>query len=75
MMSLNIDGKVTNIKGLNIKYLVNSTVYLCTSQDLLWDPKKDLLWLCQAYGKEIQSIRGQLDARKVKENFLGTAFC
>jgi hypothetical protein len=74
MLSLNIDGKITNIKGLNIAYLVNSTVYLCTSQDLLWDPKKDLVWLCRAYGKEIQSIREQLNGRQVKENFLGTAF-
>lgn len=74
MLSLNLDGKITNIKGLNITYLVNTTVHLCTSQDLLWDPRKDLLWLCRKYGKEIQSIRVQLNARQVKENFLGTAF-
>ncbi|KAL5417150.1 hypothetical protein PMIN03_001774 [Paraphaeosphaeria minitans] len=74
MLSLNLGGKITNIKGLNIIYLVNTTVHLCTSPDLLWDPKKDLVWLCRRYGKEIQSIRGQLNARQVKENFLGTAF-
>ncbi|KAJ4351576.1 uncharacterized protein N0V89_006919 [Didymosphaeria variabile] len=73
-LSLNLDGKITNIKGLNIIYLVNTTVHMCTSQDLLWDPQKDLLWLCRKYGKEIQSIRGQLNARQVKENFLGTHF-
>lgn len=55
-------------------YLVQTTVHLCTNQDLLWDPRKDLLWLCRKYGKEIQSIRGHLNARQVKENFLGTAF-
>lgn len=65
---------MTNIKGLNIIYLVNTTVQLCNSQDLLWDPKKDLLWLCRKYGKEIQSIRGQLNARQVQENFLGTHY-
>ncbi|KAL1593284.1 hypothetical protein SLS60_010892 [Paraconiothyrium brasiliense] len=73
-LSLTLDGKITNIKGLNIIYLVNTTVHMCTSRDLLWDPKKDLLWLCRKYGKEIQTIRGQLNARQVKENFLGTQF-
>lgn len=62
------------MKGLNMIYLVNTTVHLCTSRDLLWDPKKDLLWLCQKYGREIESKREQLNSRQVKENFLGTAF-
>lgn len=74
MLSLNLDGKITNIKGLNIVYLVKTTVHLCNDQDLLWDPKKDLLWLCRNYGKEIQLIRAQLDARQVQENFLGTPY-
>lgn len=74
MLSLNLDGKITNLKGLNIIYLVKTTVHLCNDPDLLWDPRKDLLWLCRKYGKEIQTIRGQLDARQVQENFLGTPY-
>ncbi|KAJ4301594.1 hypothetical protein N0V90_003687 [Kalmusia sp. IMI 367209] len=74
MLTLNLEGKATNIKGLNVLYLVKSTVHLCNSQDLLWDPKKDLLWFCRKFGKEIESIRGQLNARQVQENFLGTKY-
>lgn len=74
MLSLNLDGKIASLKGLNIVYLVKTTVHLCNDPDLLWDPRKDLLWLCRKYGKEIQTIRGQLDARQVKENFLGTPY-
>jgi len=34
----------------------------------------DLVFLCKRYNKEIESIRGQLNARQVQENFLGTPF-
>jgi len=55
-------------------YLVRTTIAYCKSQDLVWDPRKDLLFLCQNYGQEIEAIRSQLNARQVQENFLGTTF-
>lgn len=55
-------------------YLVKTLVHYCRVRDLAWDPRKDLLFLCQQYGEEVQAIRGYLDQKAVQQNFLGTPF-
>jgi hypothetical protein len=74
MLRLQDGGKPEDYKGLNMLYLAKTTIAYCKSQDLVWDPKSDLLFLCQHYGNEIGAIRNQLDARQIQEHFLGTAF-
>lgn len=61
-------------RGLNMLHLVKSLVHYCRIRDLLWDPRKDILFLCRHYGEDIQSIRDQLDQKAVQQNFLGTPF-
>jgi hypothetical protein len=55
-------------------YLVKSLVHYCRVRDLAWDPRKDILFLCQHYAGEVQSVRAQLDQKAVQQNFLGTSF-
>lgn len=55
-------------------YLVKTTTYYCKSRDLVWDPRKDILFLCQHYGREVEAVRGHLNVREIQENFLGTPF-
>ena len=62
---------MSNFKGLNMLYLVKTTIFSCKTQEIA---KKDMMFLCQAYGKEIESVRHQLNAKEIKENFLGTIF-
>lgn len=51
-------------------YLVKTLVHYCRVRDLDWDPKKDLLFLCQQYSEQVQAIRAQLDQMAVQQNFL-----
>ncbi|KAH7089234.1 hypothetical protein FB567DRAFT_426404, partial [Paraphoma chrysanthemicola] len=74
LVSFKTDGKLRSYKGLNMLHLVKSLVHYCRVRDLAWDPRKDLLFLCQHYGEEVQSIRDHLDPRAVQQNFLGTPF-
>jgi hypothetical protein len=53
-------------------YLIKTLVHYCRVRDLAWDPRKDILFLCQHYGEDIQAIRLQLDQKAVQQNFLGT---
>ncbi|KAF1841220.1 uncharacterized protein K460DRAFT_371231 [Cucurbitaria berberidis CBS 394.84] len=68
------DAKLKTYKCLNMLHLVKTLVHLCRVRDLAWDPRKDILFLCQHYGEEVQSIRAQLNQKEVQENFLGTPF-
>ncbi|CAO2654576.1 Nn.00g113090.m01.CDS01 [Neocucurbitaria sp. VM-36] len=80
MLSKNIvllslkEPKLKTYKGLNLLYLVKTLVHYCRVRNLVWDPRKDILFLCQHYGEDIQSIRSQLNQREVQQNLLGTAF-
>lgn len=53
-------------------YLVKSLVHYCKVRDLARDPRKDILFLCQHYATQVQSIRLQLEQKEVQQNFLGT---
>jgi hypothetical protein len=55
-------------------YLVKTLVHYCRVRDLAWDPRKDLLFLCQHYGDDVQAVRSQLDPKAVQQSFLGTPF-
>ncbi|KAF2268835.1 hypothetical protein CC78DRAFT_354342 [Lojkania enalia] len=46
LLRLNLDGKISNFKGLSILYLVKTALQFCKSQDLAWDPKRDIKFLC-----------------------------
>ncbi|KAF1944405.1 hypothetical protein EJ02DRAFT_100022 [Clathrospora elynae] len=59
-------------KSLNMVYLVKTLIHYCEVCDLVWDPRKYILFLCQHYGNEVQSIRVQLDQKALQHNFLGT---
>jgi hypothetical protein len=61
-------------KGLNMLYLVQTLVHYCKARDLAWDPRKDLVFLCQHYGAEVHTIHGQLNQGMIQQNFLVTAF-
>jgi hypothetical protein len=55
-------------------YLIKTLVHYCRVRDLAWDPRKDLLFLCQHYGDDVQAVRPQLDQKAVQQSFLGTPF-
>jgi hypothetical protein len=74
MLHLNNGGKTEGYKGLNMLYLVKTMICYCKNEDLVWDPKMDVLFLCQNYGKEIEAIQSKLNAREIQENYLGTPF-
>lgn len=54
--------------------LVKTLLHFCGVRDLAWDPRKDILFLCQHYGEQLQMIRNQLDPKAVQRNFLGTPY-
>jgi hypothetical protein len=49
-------------------------VYYCRAHDLPWDPRQDILFLCQYYGQEIRSVQSQLDQKALQQDFLATPF-
>jgi hypothetical protein len=55
-------------------YLIRTLVLCCKARDIAWDPRKDILFLCQEYGEEVSTIRSQLDQKALQQNFLGTPF-
>ena len=61
-------------KSLNIQYQVATLLSYCKARDILWDPKKDILYLCKNENENVRSCRGQLNVKDVKESFLGTSF-
>ncbi|KAH9881847.1 hypothetical protein J1614_001018 [Plenodomus biglobosus] len=74
LLSLKKDAQLKTYKGLNMLYLLQMMLHLCTARNLAWDPRKDILFLCQKYGNEVQAIRTRLDEKLVQQNFLGTEF-
>ncbi|KAF2789559.1 hypothetical protein K505DRAFT_420395 [Melanomma pulvis-pyrius CBS 109.77] len=74
LLRLNLDGKMNNFRGLNMLYLVKTTLQYCKSEDLAWDPKKDITFLCQSYASEIEKIRHQLNQKEIQELFLSTPY-
>ncbi|KAF2180060.1 hypothetical protein K469DRAFT_693527 [Zopfia rhizophila CBS 207.26] len=74
LLRWNIDGKMDNFKGLNMLYLIRTTLQYCRSQDLAWDPKKDIVFLCESYGKDIAGIRHQLSQQELHDYFFSTSF-
>jgi hypothetical protein len=60
--------------GLNTLYLVRTLLHFCQIGDLAWEPRWDILFLCQHYKGQLQSIRSHLDPKSVEQNFLRTAF-
>ncbi|KAJ4990284.1 hypothetical protein SVAN01_04166 [Stagonosporopsis vannaccii] len=67
-------GKQMVFKSLNIQYLMTTLLSYCKARDLLWDPKKDILYLCKHETEGLHRVRGQLNNKEVKELFLGTSF-
>jgi hypothetical protein len=55
-------------------FLVKTLLYFCKVRDLAWDPRTDIVFLCQHYGTEIHAICGQFDHYAIQQNFLVTAF-
>ena len=55
-------------------YLVKTTLQYCKSQELAWDPKKDLNFLCRNYASEIQKIRQQLNQKEIQDMYLSTSY-
>ncbi|KAF1830984.1 hypothetical protein BDW02DRAFT_601183 [Decorospora gaudefroyi] len=74
LLSLKTNGVLKTYKGLNMLYLIKTLVHFCTVRDLAWDPCNDIVFLCQRYGKQIESVRSQLDQNAIQHNFLVTAF-
>lgn len=68
------DGQQQTFKCLNIQYIMATMLSYCKSRDLLWDPRKDILYLCRNENVAVQRIRMQLNTKEVKEMFLGTSF-
>lgn len=55
-------------------YLVRTLVQYCKLGDLTWDPRMDILFLCQEYSEEVSMIRSQLDHKAVQQNFFATTY-
>jgi hypothetical protein len=73
-LSLKTTTGIQTYQGLNMSFLVNTLANLCKVADLMWDPRKDLLFLCQHYSEEIQLVRDQIQQKTLEHNFLGTPF-
>ncbi|KAF2703572.1 hypothetical protein K504DRAFT_173185 [Pleomassaria siparia CBS 279.74] len=74
LLQLKVNGKTHNFRGLNMLYLINTSVQYCKSQDLVWDPKRDITFLCQNYASEIKKVRHQLNQTDIQTSFLSTAY-
>ncbi|KAF1919556.1 hypothetical protein BDU57DRAFT_144367 [Ampelomyces quisqualis] len=74
LLSLKVEGKLRTYKGLNLTYLVKTLMQYCRVSDLAWDPRKDILFLCQEYGEEVSSIRSQLDQEAMQQSFSAALF-
>jgi hypothetical protein len=74
LLQLNINGRMKNVKSLDILHLVKTTLACCSSRELFWDPKADIVFLCKAYPEEIEPIRSQLDQKELYEWFFLTPF-
>ncbi|CAE7199771.1 hypothetical protein P3342_010313 [Pyrenophora teres f. teres] len=74
LLSLRSDGILKTYKGLNMLYLMKTMLEYCTIADLTWEPRKDIVFLCQHYGEQVQSIRSQLDADLILNTFLRSSF-
>lgn len=57
-------------KGLDVLHLVRTSLHYSKSLDLSWDPRKDIVFLCEQYPKEVASIRNEL----VKEDLFECLF-
>ncbi|KZM25928.1 uncharacterized protein EKO05_0009076 [Ascochyta rabiei] len=68
------NGQHRPFKCLNTLFLVATMLYYCKARDLLWDPRKDLLYLCKNESANMQQVRAGLNAREIRELFLGTSF-
>ncbi|KAF9694691.1 hypothetical protein EKO04_007546 [Ascochyta lentis] len=70
-LSLNTsNGQKRPFKCLNTLFLVATMLSYCSARDLLWDPRKDLLFLCKNQSASLQRIRTELDLKEVRELFL-----
>ena len=67
------DGQPRTYKCLNMQFLTATLLSQCKTRGLLWDPRKDILYLCKNQSAEVQRIRTQLNSTEVKEMFLGTS--
>lgn len=67
-------GQKNTFKCLNIRFLMATMLSYCKSRNLLWDPRKDILYLCKNEHAEVQRIRTHLNVKEVQELFLGTSF-
>ncbi|RMZ72415.1 hypothetical protein GMOD_00007394 [Pyrenophora seminiperda CCB06] len=74
LLSLRSDGILKTYKGLNMLYLMKTLLEYCTVANLDWEPRKDILFLCQHYREQVQSIRSQLDEDVVLNAFLRSPF-
>ncbi|RAR13979.1 hypothetical protein DDE83_002711 [Stemphylium lycopersici] len=74
LLSHKVGGMLKTFKGLNMLYLVRTLVQFCNARDLNWNPQQDILFVCQHYGGQIQSVRSQLDQKAIHQNFLHTTF-
>jgi hypothetical protein len=55
-------------------YLVRTLLHFCQIRGLAWEPRKDIHFLCQHYGDQLQSIRSLLNPDFIERKFLRTAF-
>ncbi|KAL1652945.1 hypothetical protein SLS61_004566 [Didymella pomorum] len=67
-------GRQMLFKSLNVQYLLTTLLFHCKACDLHWDPRKDILFLCKNETVAVQRVRTRLNAKEVKEMFLGTSF-
>lgn len=74
LLSLNLRGESQSYEGVSMLYIFKTMLRLCRVQDLFWDPRQDLLFLCQQYGDQVQGFRSKLDAKAIQHDFLGTLF-
>lgn len=55
-------------------YLMKTMLEFCRIADLPWEPRKDILFLCQRFGEQVRSIRGLLDENLILNAFLRSNF-
>jgi hypothetical protein len=60
--------------ALNMLYLVRTLLHFCQIHSLAREPRNDILFLCQHYRDQLESIRCHLSPKVVEESFLQTPF-
>jgi hypothetical protein len=48
-----------------VLYLMKTALHYCKDPNLAWDPRNDIVFLCQSYGQDLEAIRSSLNPNQL----------